>query len=198
VLGIGTLALTGIATYYQARVSADQLAQSREATEQGSKSQAARISSWVDSGDARSYEINIMNRSPDPVTGVFVGMWLGKAPVGDIPGDDDIEEGAMYLLPLPSLRPCSVITVSAAGLRYRFDGDRADRTFDFVDSVKWKAEVVAIVFTDANGVEWVRTPQELLRSDSEVGIRKLSLIEDHSSRILYLEQESSPVAIEQC
>ncbi|MFE0809918.1 hypothetical protein ACFW34_20875 [Streptomyces sp. NPDC058848] len=179
-------------------MSADQLSQSRETTEQGAQSQAARVSSWVDSGDSKSYEIHIMNRSPDPVTGVVVGVWLGEAPEVDVPGDDDIKGGAMYLLPLSNLRPCSMISVSAMNLRYRLDGDDIGQTFDFLDSVKWKAETVATVFTDTNGVEWVRTPRVLVRSDSEDGVRQTSLLDRGVSRILFLDQDPRSTAVEKC
>jgi hypothetical protein len=139
-----------------------------------------------------------MNRSPDPVTGVVVGVLLGRAPEVDIPGDDDFEDAAVYLLPLSSLGPCSVLSITPANLRYRLDGDRTNRTFEFQDSVKWKADAIAVTFTDANGMEWLRTPRLLVGTGSDSGRRWLSLMDRGPTKILVFKQEPTSIVAEQC
>jgi hypothetical protein len=50
VASLGGLVTTGIGTIWSARVSADQLAQSREQAEEKQREQAARVSYRVDAG----------------------------------------------------------------------------------------------------------------------------------------------------
>ncbi|MFI2300155.1 hypothetical protein ACH5AL_15130 [Actinacidiphila glaucinigra] len=66
IAGISTLLFTGIATYYGARVSADQLEQSREDAEQKTREQATRISFWSENRKDQ-HLVHLVNRSPDPL-----------------------------------------------------------------------------------------------------------------------------------
>ncbi|MGW5178688.1 hypothetical protein ACWERY_30725 [Streptomyces sp. NPDC004082] len=56
-------------TLYAVRVSQNQLDQSKEATEQGERAQASRVSSWIGE-DAKGLSVHLMNRTPDPIADV--------------------------------------------------------------------------------------------------------------------------------
>jgi hypothetical protein len=72
VAGIGTLGFTGVATYYDARVAADALDQSREDAADKERSQAVLVSAWVEGSSLSSMSLHVINRSPDPVSFVSI------------------------------------------------------------------------------------------------------------------------------
>ncbi|MFF8618909.1 hypothetical protein [Streptomyces sp. NPDC015350] len=74
--GVGGLIFTGIATYYGARVSANQLQQSKEDSAKESRAQATTFSYWVE-GRGEDWTLHIQNRSADPIPSALVAMDAG-------------------------------------------------------------------------------------------------------------------------
>ncbi|MFJ3944679.1 hypothetical protein [Streptomyces griseoaurantiacus] len=173
-----------MATYYQARVSADELAQSREDSEKEAKKQAARIAIWSENGDGDFPVVRIMNRSPDPVTSIIAGIIFEK-----VLSDGRRKETGMYVLPLPSLSPCSVISFTPTNLWYRINGEKGGRVYAFSRRSRWDVAIHAIGFADANGVDWVRTPLGLAAADSREGSTWARAFDADSVRILGLKQQ---------
>ncbi|MGP4048548.1 hypothetical protein [Streptomyces sp. 2A115] len=139
VAGIGTLLFTGIATYYGARVSAEQLDQSRQDAEREARGQASRISYWVDDvGVPLEWRLHIVNRSPDPVSQVKVLVLPDKG-----------QKGNSSRLVWSTLAPCTEVVVKASAI-----GDTNKETFS----------IPAMAFLDRDGVQWKRTLDFLKRS----------------------------------
>ncbi|WP_432040438.1 hypothetical protein, partial [Streptomyces cucumeris] len=100
---IGSLIFTGIATYFGARVSQDQLEQSREDSERDARSQAMRVSYWFEGDYTDAPVLHVMNRSPDPVNAVVVMYELDIYPADE----SEPETKANVHLIIGSLAPCS-------------------------------------------------------------------------------------------
>ncbi|MEU0924632.1 hypothetical protein [Streptomyces malaysiensis] len=167
VAGIGGVVFTGIATYYGARVSADQLEQSREDTGQKARDQAAHVAYWVDAASDGKQRLHVMNRSPDPVSQVYVSFIL--MPAEWKPGDPG---KVGFALALPSVPPCSGLVIDQKSMRYRNPVNRSLRSplGDGPSDKGWKRipdiversiEMGALLFTDRDGVGWRRTKGEL-------------------------------------
>ncbi|WP_329321543.1 hypothetical protein [Streptomyces sp. NBC_01262] len=147
VAGVGSLAFTGIATYYDARVSADQLHQSQEDAEQESRGQAMRVSFWTDTrGPKHELRIHVMNRSPDPIYRLIVWM------EGDLAGNGQGRK--MLELSEPSLAPCSEMVFNAEDLRFF-----SIRAFPLAPTRGLTVE--GLMFNDRDGELWVRTEEQL-------------------------------------
>jgi len=161
------------AEYGRARVSADQLAQSREQAEEKQREQAARVSFWADGGPKGESLLHVMNRSPDPLSNLHVVFLVSQDPPGDV----------AFQLWLPALTPCSVLTIEGKSLKYYVADDPADEDGywpplleadangidlgDFEDSVGFLEASVG--FQDRNGVYWARVNGELTRGDVSIG-----------------------------
>ncbi len=149
VAAIGGLIFTGIATYYSAAVSHSQLEQSREDSQKRSKAQADRVSWWWHAGTDGG-RLHLMNRSPDPVLGVTVGMLLlrGKQAI-------DPQWVQIFIHALP---PCSDAALTESRL-----SKAASRPFP-VDPGDQVA-AVTMYFTDRSGQTWKRDGSDLEPSE---------------------------------
>ncbi|MFF0001423.1 hypothetical protein [Streptomyces avermitilis] len=164
VAGIGTLLFTGIATYYAARVSQDQLQQSQEDADREARDQAAHLAFWIGdeedlSGPGGSISsVHVMNRSPDPVTEVTVAYYVDVYEHTDREQVVRIQRG--YFFPeLRSMSPCSEAI---------FETDRSwVEDLDKHPHGVLSAEVVVrhVTFTDRDGVDWVRDSRNLAHPD---------------------------------
>lgn len=109
---IGTVLFTGIATYYQAMVSRDQLAQQHEDVEREDREQALLVSYW---NDSRSDSVHVLNRSADPIVSIelFIGgvVVYGEGPLAQVP------------LQLPVLAPCVELIFQWDVVHYKELGD---------------------------------------------------------------------------
>ncbi|MGW9032943.1 hypothetical protein ACWGQ5_55355 [Streptomyces sp. NPDC055722] len=120
VASLGGLVTTGIGTIWSARVSADQLAQSREQQEDKQREQAARVSMWVDEAVSAGrpgvlgVRVHLSNRSPDPVTLVKTSFWADNDAPSDYPDDAKV----IFNLGLDSLPPCSDTVIEEKSMRY--------------------------------------------------------------------------------
>lgn len=167
-LGIGTLAFTGVATYYQARVAADQLAQSREKAEEDAKSQAARVALWVEDGASPESEVRVMNRSADPVMNVTVGVSFSH----EVP--------------------------TTADVRYDPVNYRVGRSMEFRDDIEWRAEARAVLFTDAKGSGWSRTPGKLVPLGSKEGLELSEALYGRDINVLTPKRALKAVSAGRC
>jgi hypothetical protein len=147
---IGSLVFTAIATYYGAMVSRDQLEQSREDADRELRSQAARVSYWVEN-QGGSPRVHILNRSPDPISNVTVKFMI---PIET----DDPFEGPWVLFQnlLLSLGPCSQATIPWSALSYSV-GRTSERP---PDKSAYLARVL-VWFVDRDGTIWARTQTRL-------------------------------------
>lgn len=106
-IGALGLLLTGIATYYGALVSRDQLEQAQEEAVHQVRSQASRIALWVEWHDSPHVDaLHVMNRSPDPIYAVTVSFWV-----------DSEDRYNHHQVVLTSMPPCSEITLRGDELR---------------------------------------------------------------------------------
>jgi hypothetical protein len=171
-----TLLFTGVATYFGALVSQDQLQQSREVTDQSAREKAERISYWADSPTGGAQRLHVMNRSPDPVGPAWVLFdWIAWKNV------DTPEMSVEYFVYLQSIAPCSELIFAQDVLRYRNPGKpkivqpslaRTGRQ----DPKEWKklprsaiasVEVGEAYFLDRSGVAWRRSREGLQATEGE-------------------------------
>ncbi|MDX2648522.1 hypothetical protein PV341_34125 [Streptomyces sp. PA03-1a] len=170
VIGIGSLAFTGIATYYGAAVSRDQLKQSQQQDEDQKRAQASRVSFWTERPVNGGDRLHLMNRSPDPVTDIrafFIATRLRSGGIDAVP----------FRLWLVTLPPCSDTVIEAKTLRYSGDARSNDSPWEapyatdevdaevkdsqgpwFIEAATFKA---GIYFLDRDGAAWTRTPRGL-------------------------------------
>ena len=168
IAGVGSLAFTGIATYYGARVSADQLAQSQKTAEQTSRAQAAHVANWVDYDPRGGIQLHLMNRSPDPIS--YVEMMF-TANVGDY-NHNTLTVG--YNVDLQGLAPCSELVFDASAWVYRVasGGREANPPIgaQLLARDGWKkqpgpyeVQVDYLTFADRDGQTWQRINGTLQR-----------------------------------
>ncbi|MET9387612.1 hypothetical protein ABZY09_43040 [Streptomyces sp. NPDC002928] len=147
---------TAVATYYSAAVSQDQLHQSREDAERERRSQAVRVSYWTEDPIAHAMRLHLMNRSPDPVTGVSVGLYVQKGESGD-DLDEEPGYGDLYA-DLPNMPPCSEMLIKSESLRWHVPDGTTTRKLpaDARVTIQWMG------FVDRDSNEWLRQDGELL------------------------------------
>ncbi|WP_369275804.1 hypothetical protein AB5J55_42910 [Streptomyces sp. R11] len=144
VAGIGTLLFTGIATYYSALVSRDQLQQSRENNEYDAREQALRVSFWIDRSPSPMH-VYLLNRSPDPVPLVTFRfrVWYQD------------ENGSYDVMVQPmSLPPCTEVVLAQEDLLIQ-----GPSGFWELQGLRW--EVRGLHFGDRDGRHWLRTEDSL-------------------------------------
>jgi hypothetical protein len=159
IAGIGTLLFSGVATYYQAVVSRDQLEQSRDEAAQQKEDQASRVSFWgsLDGPSPNKLELHLMNRSPDPVPNLKIFLHAWVKPAG--------KESTAYIVSLDDLNlaPCTEVVFTKGTLAY-YEGDALLP----LNSATWGV----IAFEDRNAVGWIRTRNLLYPSDQEEKVEK--------------------------
>ncbi|MER5531908.1 hypothetical protein ABT075_46265 [Streptomyces sp. NPDC002677] len=168
VASLGGLVATGVGTIWSARVSADQLVQSREQQEDKQREQAARVSAWVDRSNKEVSRLHLSNRSPDPVNGVKVRFLATDSQVGSF-------VVIWFNIQLDSLPPCSDTVIKQEDLRFF----KVHHYFDYgwlTVPVDWKDKAGAhkfkkahffdpdVTFADRDGVKWSRLRGNLSRS----------------------------------
>lgn len=139
---------TGVATYYGALVSRDQLEQSRDEIQREARDQASRVSYWTEfrhGTDKPVKRLHVMNRSPDPVTEVQSLLWTR-------PND------GRTVLELPTLAPCSETIIDVT--LWTDDSDQ-DAGLGRIPGSRPAARF--LVFRDRDGVRWKRDEAGLSR-----------------------------------
>lgn len=144
IIGILTLLFTGVTTFFQARVSSDQLQQSQEDARRAERAQASRVTFWTDEDAEGVQRLHLKNGSVDPVSDVTLAFRAM---------DEMFVVGirrsyALYVATFPGLAPCSELVIDKGKLTGEPPPD---------------SELVAagVEFTDTNGTEWLRTPTAL-------------------------------------
>lgn len=162
VAGVVTLALTAVATYYGARVGADQLAQSREDAERQKRGQASRVTTWADRNPDGSKQLHVANRTHDPVFDVEVDFrayvpYEGDPDpqVGHLPG----EVRQVHFLPVKveALGPCSEIVIEAGELFY----PKGRKLVSVAATQQLWLSADSLMFRDSTGIAWQRTGSRL-------------------------------------
>ncbi|MFI7413176.1 hypothetical protein ACIBU0_31340 [Streptomyces sp. NPDC049627] len=148
---IGGLVFTGVATYYGAVVSRQQLDQVKEDRERESREQASRITMWADPYGRDGGALHIANRSPDAATGASAVV-VGKRPQAHT------HELPVYVIQGLTLPPCSELVLQAADITTTRSGSRQ---YSLADD-GWFADL--LLFTDASGQTWRRTADQLMES----------------------------------
>jgi hypothetical protein len=163
IVGVGTLLFTGIATLFQARVTEDQLEQSRRTSEEQKREQAALVAHWTSDQEST---LHIMNRSLDPVHEVEVAFAaLTKQDARQQPPRGRVT----FVVKLGSLPPCSEVIISeqTVGLRWQPAVPRHVRGQDAVrpglPRGDWRKlnrlqrlELLEMDFVDRDGADWSR------------------------------------------
>ncbi len=188
IAGIGTLLFTGVATYYSAEIAKDQLDQSREDADREERSQASRFSFWqhfdyVSSDPQDSYELHLINRSPDPIPQFFMLMEM-QVMLPD--GINSKSVGVQF--ENRSMAPCTEWVIFGRNMQYQDP-----------DSGKWRKMVNAgrlmIPFIDRNSVEWLRTVDQLSQDEELSETFSEDLTEGYVGRVVGKRQEK---AVEGC
>ncbi|MDX2813419.1 hypothetical protein PV410_12780 [Streptomyces sp. PA03-5A] len=170
VASLGGLVTTGIGAIWSARVSADQLEQSREQAQQRTRDQAGHVSYWVDHSSEGVSSLHLMNRSPDPVADVKI---IFRAFVGVDKNEE--RQYAVFNVMLNSLPPCTTTDVDRQNLFYVgpygtetsliFAAPLNKRRYMAPGGLKKvgdvELEAVGIAFVDRDGERWVRKAGKL-------------------------------------
>ncbi|MGW8688025.1 hypothetical protein ACWGNN_44865 [Streptomyces sp. NPDC055817] len=167
--GVGGLVFTGIATYYGALVSADQLEQSREDSAKESRAQAVTFSDW-DEGRKADWTVHVQNRSPDPVPWAQVTIYVAVEVQPSSPDRKAVVQLVQYGLETTRLAPCTTLVYSPKQLgRVISKKEDLDEGGAVVRKVVLVAGVQYAVFADRDGKIWKRTDQTLkpLKGDPE-------------------------------
>lgn len=165
VAGMGTLLFTGIATYYGARVSQDQLQQSQEDANREARDQAAHLAFWIGDeanqpivGGGTVSSVHVMNRSPDPVSEVTVAYYVDVYEQNDKEQVIRIQRG-YYFAELRSMPPCSE-AIFDTDPWWVEDLDKRPH-----DVLSTETVVRHVTFTDRDGVAWARDSRNLAHAD---------------------------------
>ncbi|MFJ3776526.1 hypothetical protein ACIPX0_33005 [Streptomyces sp. NPDC090075] len=170
VAAIGSLLFTAIATYYDAAVSADELAQSRDDADREERAQAKLVSFWVEQSSGVDYvNVHIANRSPDPITNFSMSgpltYWL----------NDKTKHQDDVILKIGDLAPCTEIVYREHDLilwTVKYGPDmRVTQTF-------WEPREAT--FTDGGGSNW-RRDKTSLRMGSSVDLNLSEAKDKHIS-----------------
>ncbi|MEW2291017.1 hypothetical protein [Streptomyces sp. NPDC047841] len=99
-------------TVWAVLVAQSQLHQADEAAVKEERAQASRVSGWASQDAHGKWLFHVMNRSPDPIAQIF----LSFAPL--IP---DAKVSPVWAVMVPSVPPCTDMTISQGQLRYNLD-----------------------------------------------------------------------------
>jgi hypothetical protein len=164
-VGAGTLLLTAIATFFQARVAQDQLDQSRRTSDNDARGQAVLVSHWTGDGES---SLHVMNRSLDPVNEVSLAFHARTA----LGKNQQPPRGMVtFVIKLGSLPPCSTIAFSEKTVGFRWKRadpneltvqhpvlpglPREEGTWRGLKSLR-RLEMLSLFFTDRDGAQWSR------------------------------------------
>jgi hypothetical protein len=173
VVAAASLAVTAWGTYKSAQVADDQLSQSREDSQKERRSQAARLTGWID-----TRYLVVANRSLDPV---LVTMYLSSEQ------QRAADPKAVVYLYVGNLPPCTAARIphalisSSASKRYSGKG--------------WAVQ--GLHFRTSDGTSWMRVPTGELTEAvpvpwEKIKDRGLGLIFDKQSKQSELTGCKSP------
>ncbi|MET9870537.1 hypothetical protein ABZZ16_31125 [Streptomyces sp. NPDC006386] len=188
---IGGLVFSAITTLYGAKVAQDQLAQSRDDSDQKKREQASRISYWKDMDNSR---LHVMNRSPDPIQDVVVEFRVGVLPrTAPVPPE---ATRVQFLVALGSLPPCSEVLFERKNFRWTAKHDdselasapHAPLTADDRDAPGFRKmtndgllSFSMVKFIDRDGAEWVRRSGGELESEPGTRAQTATSVPSHAA-----------------
>ncbi|GGJ69556.1 hypothetical protein GCM10010121_095350 [Streptomyces brasiliensis] len=108
-----TVLLAVPGTVWAVLVAQDQLHQSQEAAAQEERAQASRVSTWTGQDAHGKWLVHLMNRSPDPITKVYLTFDRVRPDVPWVGWGVRVE----------SVPPCTDMTISQDQLRYNINQD---------------------------------------------------------------------------
>ncbi|WP_162604025.1 hypothetical protein [Streptomyces sp. CS014] len=136
--------------YYDVRVAQDQLAQSREDSEEKARKQAARIGYLVNSKNGERVSITFYNRSRDPITNVKFGF---EDPGGYVNGV--FHQDQMLRITQAGIYPCTKLTIAlelveelGRSVPPGYQSEKRDKSDTY--------HSYGISFTDVSGNSWTR------------------------------------------
>lgn len=163
VIGALSLFFTGVATYYQARVSRDQLDQSQEDAAVKARNQATRVSFWIDDISTHEDQVHLMNRSPDPASHVVL-LIESRIPTGRRSASGLRElKYRHYEIAIDSLGPCMELGIAESSLPY----PKGDSMSPLPENAELSVRL--LLFSAADGVMWARSPGRLVTLESPEG-----------------------------
>ncbi|OEJ29014.1 hypothetical protein AS594_35965 [Streptomyces agglomeratus] len=183
VFGIGSVVLTGVATYFGAMVAKDQLEQSQEDADRRVREQASRVSFWKE-GELTGERLYLMNRSPDPVTNVIL-----QAEVNLDWRDGTTTTRGWRVLRL-ALQPCSVTIFERNKMSVWGDPKRWGE-----EPEETRLTPKRVSFTDHGGAIWERRTDGSLHRLNE---RSDSIKETPRWRAIAYEGEPNVKPVEEC
>ncbi|WP_329228902.1 hypothetical protein [Streptomyces canus] len=136
-----------MATYYQARVSQDQLEQAQKDSQLEARQQAAEVSFWsVPEPEKPGLQsLHVANRSPDPIYSVKLRFQTPGAP----PLQWEMDVG--------DIGPCIEFVYRSNNLK--------DDAQDALVALPDRALLSVMYYTDRDGRQWLRTAKQLLKTD---------------------------------
>lgn len=148
-VAIGGLIFTGVATYYSAVVSRQQLDQVKEDRQQQGRAQASRITTWADPRGGGT--LHMANRSSDPVSDATLTMDVTTNPEN---------WGVKIEMDFGVLPPCSDLAIRSKELDLGGEVETGDgkRPMTLWETI-WRP--ASLTFRDAEGKAWIRTSQSL-------------------------------------
>ncbi|MEU9780931.1 hypothetical protein AB0H92_08180 [Streptomyces phaeochromogenes] len=190
-LGAAGLALTGVATYYGARVSDDQLEQSREDAAREEQAQARQISSWVTRQDG-SEQIHVLNRSLDAVNWPQLAFVVTRSIT---PDSNELKSSSVLYVSaqVGTLSPCTELIISRSSVKLLKRG-RLGLDSGEAKQVNRLIQVRAIMFMDNAGRYWVRNYRMLISVKPEIASRALGEFDDEVEVVIDSRQvDTKPV-----
>jgi hypothetical protein len=149
IAAIGTLLFSGVTTYYQARVSSNQLNQAEEDAARAERAQASRITFWVDQTGDGVQRIHLKNGSPDAVSDVLMSFYAEVVVAVQWLWVVD------FFVRLPGLGPCTEVVISEEEL----ESDGPNRPGPLPTNANLIG--LGVKFYDKDGKHWLRTPGKL-------------------------------------
>ncbi|WP_406305765.1 hypothetical protein OHA61_30650 [Streptomyces sp. NBC_00885] len=153
-----TLLFTGVTTYYQARVSANQLGQAEENAARATREQASRVTFWTDESGDGSERLHLKNRSLEPVSDVFMAFYVESVLAVESLFFVD------FSISLPALPPCTEVVISKEQLRSVGPNGRGPVPSDS------SLIGLGVKFYDRDGKGWLRTSGKLEHAPADGSI----------------------------
>ncbi|MFF0097646.1 hypothetical protein ACFYSF_48325 [Streptomyces canus] len=176
-------------------VAKDQLTHSKKQDELAEKAQASLVNLWPEYPKGGASKLVVVNRSPDPVRKVFLGMKIsGQA------GAEEVD--AVIMVPIEAIAPCSRAEIAMNEI---YAPNRRGENVLVEPGAEFKD--YSLSFVDSNGNEWERPHDGTLRlAENNSGesprekYKRLFEKEKHGMPHLLGPESalSSPAALEQC
>lgn len=191
-VGAAGLILTASATYYDARVASATLAQSKEDAEREEKVQASLVNYWTDQKGL----MHVVNRSADPLTETLIYISVMQADLTPNYRDPKWKfwnQFGLYAVIIGTIEPCSRISISASDVTEGHASDSAP----IKEPVNSSTSIGMINFVDRNGVTWVRSGGQIVKSENTTKTF-LKMSKEHDAKTAMLKNRRAVETIKSC